>query len=258
MKIKFAFPICTILVLTICSLSAFSQEEEKDMNGYLLWEDHVNPADFDTYEKAVKMQMELMKEANAPFPINTYQTSDYIFYYVTPIKNFAGIDKLFDSFSELYKANEEAMNSIDEAYEGTYAYTLPRIFFWNEDLSYKPEEPMEGLKDAKFFYMGQCYVKQGKGKEMGEVFKKFVELYKENNIPRGFSTYYGSFGFETPFMFWTTYDKNAADFWMNGKKINEKLGDNADNLWIEAEKFMRKFEYKTGWYRDDLSYQPEE
>ena len=126
-----------------------------------------------------------------------------------------------------------------------------------EKLSYIPEEPMEGLKDAKYFYMGHCYIKQGKGKEMREMFTKFVELYKENDIPRGFTTFSGSFGFENPFIFWVTYDKNAADFWKNSKMIDEMLGEEDDKLWMEAEQYLRKFEYKTGWYRDDLSYQPE-
>ena len=43
----------------------------------------------------------------------------------------------------------------------------------------------------------------------------------------------------------------------NGKEINEKLGDKAEELWMEAEQYMRKFEFKTGNYRDDLSYHPE-
>lgn len=256
MKTKFAFPICTFLVLAFLSLPSFAQEEENAPQAYLMWEDVVKPSMYDAYVDAIKLQMKTIAEAGSEYPISIYETSDYKFYFIIPMKDFAGIDAMFDSFTEMGKEYEEAFDKVDAAYKGTFEYTMPRIFYHNAKLSYSPEEPMEGLKDAKFFYLGECFIEQGHGKEVGKLFGKFKEMYTEKGIPRGYNVYWGSFGFENPYLFWTSYDMNAAEFWAHSKKFNEMLGEDAKKTWVELEKHLRKFQYRTGWYRDDLSYYP--
>ena len=52
--------------------------------------------------------------------------------------------------------------------------------------------------------------------------------------------------------------KNAADFESKNAKVNELLGEEAQELMQRTMAITRKFETKTGWMRPDLSYMPSE
>jgi hypothetical protein len=245
----------TLLVLCLNSLMSHAQDEPKKYQGWMVWEDHVQPSKASAYEAAVKKQMANIKAHNFSQDINVFSTDDYIYYWSVAIDDFADIDTLYKKFGKIYKDTDEATNvEIDNALDGTYEYSKPWVCTWYRDLSYIPEVQPEGDLDFKFW--GFCKVKQGKDEEMREVFKKWVELYKSKGIERGFSTFVVDVGTDMPFMFWFISDKNFSEYTNNDKKINDILGKEANVLWAETEALMRGFESQTGWYRSDLSYTP--
>lgn len=245
----------TMLVIGLSSLMSYAQDEPKKYQGVIVWEDQVFPSKASAYEKAVKMQLENIAEHNFPHAINIFSASDYKYYWTIEIDNFADIDTVYKQFSKIYKnTGEETNKKIDDALAGTYEFSRPWTCVKHSDLSYVPEIQVEG--DTDFRSWGFCYVKQGKGKEMREVFTKWVELYKSKGIERGFSFYVGDVGTEMPFMFWSISDKDQATFYNNDEKIREALGEEAGKLWEETEALLRKFENRTGWHRHDLSYKP--
>ncbi len=79
-------------------------------------------------------------------------------------------------------------------------------------------------------------------------------MYNRNNITDGWNTFSGSFGTEQPVYIWIMNGKDPADFWNQSKVNNEILGEEADILWEKTLKVLRKYEYKTGWFRPELSY----
>ena len=87
--------------------------------------------------------------------------------------------------------------------------------------------------------------------------KKWVELYKEKDIPSGFNTYVGGIGTEQPLYIVTSMGKSAADFFTQAEKNQKKLVEDAQKIGMKALPLIRKVEDKTGMYRHDLSYTPE-
>jgi hypothetical protein len=51
---------------------------------------------------------------------------------------------------------------------------------------------------------------------------------------------------------------SAADLWSQAEKRHQAMGKELPDLWWKAMDTIRKFEFKTGWFRPDLSYIPKE
>jgi hypothetical protein len=84
-----------------------------------------------------------------------------------------------------------------------------------------------------------------------------ITLYKSKNledINYGWKLYMGDIGTDMPFYFFIHSGKNAADFWYQEEKRHEAMGKELPDLWWKVLETIRKYEYKTGWYRPDLSY----
>ena len=65
-------------------------------------------------------------------------------------------------------------------------------------------------------------------------------------------------GSDLPLYVWSEVGKSAADFWSISENHDEILGDEAKALWKETLSLLRKFEYKTGMPRPELSLQAAE
>ena len=59
MKSKTILAIFAMLVMSICSLTSYAQDESKSTQGYVVWEDVVYPSKISAYEKATKIQMKV-------------------------------------------------------------------------------------------------------------------------------------------------------------------------------------------------------
>ena len=258
MKHKSAIALFTLMVIGLSSFLSHAQDDPEKYQGYLVWEDQVVPYKVSAYEEATKLQMANYAEHEFPQGVTVFSTDDYRYYWVVSVDHFADIDTLYKQFNKLYnKSGEEAYDKIEAAFEGTYDFTRSWTCLWHRDLSYQPETTEEESEEANDFnYWGLCYVKQGKGEAMREVFKKWVELYKSKNISKGFDFYQGDVGTDMPFMFWSITAKNATDYYQKGDEIREALGEEGSALWKETEALLRGFDPVTGWYRKDLSYIP--
>jgi hypothetical protein len=106
---------------------------------------------------------------------------------------------------------------------------------------------------------GFASVEFGKGKEFRDVLKQWVDLYDSNKIPMGWNTFVGVMGVEMPLFLWTERAKSAAQYYADDEKATKTIGEaKVMELWNKTMAVWRKFEFKTGWARPDLSNKPKE
>jgi hypothetical protein len=254
---KFKQILNVVLILAtysiFCGLEA--QEEKPKTQGFIVWEDQVQPSKVEAYENGSKKMLQTYGENGLSYEIHIYSTDDYRYYWVVDIDRFADIDTLYREFSKIYKAmGEEASNEIDAALDGTINKTKIWTCYWRSDLSYMPEIAADS---GDFRFWGFMYVKQGKQQEMQDILKEWAALYKSNGIDRGFGGFVGDIGTEMPFMFYLEQGKSPAEYYQANEAVGKKLGEKADELWERTAALLRGFEPVTGWYRKDLSYYPD-
>jgi len=260
MKGKVSIFLMVSLVVSLCALTTLAQSEEQKAQLYFVEEVVVKPSMIDKYEELTKEALDLWTKYGSPFLFYAFVTDDFHYYFVWPIENYASLDSLFKAIGDwVVKMGDENWQALMKSGEGTYGYMKWSIVRHKPDLSYSPEKPRLKPEEANFIYIGLCYVKPGKDKEFDEAFKKWVDLYKNNNITDGFDTFAGDIGTEMPFYFWTFRAKSASDFWIHSKVRNKKIGEEkVRTLHHKTVALFRKIEFKTGRFRPGFSYIPKE
>ncbi len=247
-----------LLLLSILSISLISSAQDESKNRLLVvWTNSVIPSQAEQYQNAVKKQVALMKKSNHATPYYVYSTEDYYYYWVTFIDNFAAFDDLSSQWFK-FKSEVEKSDGFNhnQEFKGTVNYVLPQILATRSELSYVPAGQIFKPEEFPYFRFGYCYGKGGFEKEFEDNWKLWVALFKKYNITIGWNMYEGILGTETPFYIWSETYKNEIDMASTRAKEFEKMGEEPNKLWQETERLLRKIEYKTGWYRPDLSYIP--
>lgn len=259
MRCKVSLFLMLGLVVSLCSLTTLVQAEEKKAQLYFVEEIVIKPSMVDKYEAHTKEALELCEKYGIPFPFYAFTTDDFHYYFVWPIESYASLDSLFKSIGEwVVKMGDENWQALVKSGEGTYEYMKWSIIRHKPDLSYKPEKPRLKPEEANFMVWIFCYIQPDKEREFEELCKEWVALYKRKNIPEKFDTYIGDIGTDMPFYFWEGRAKNAIDFYSQDEKEQEIFGGEHMELWSKTRATLRKFEFKTGWFRPDLSYMPKE
>jgi hypothetical protein len=242
-----------LLVLgTLVSTPASAQAPKPQL--FSITDVQVKPAMALKFEAGVKRQIELAY----PGVFYGSNTDDFHYYFVEPIANYAGIDTM--NAREAAWMNGPAKENIAalmKSLEGTIYRFDTYVFLLNPDLSYYPAKPGLKPEEVKFMYWGFGYVEWGKEKEFEDIFKQWVALYKSKDVASGWETYVGRYGADLPVYVWNMGGKSAGDFFTEDEKITKLLGEDA----VKAlnEKTMacfRKYEFKTGRVRPDLSNLP--
>jgi hypothetical protein len=247
-----------ILLLMAVSIPVAEAQDEQKNQLLVVWVNSVIPSQVQQYEEAVKKQVMLMKKYNHVTPYYVYGTDDYYYYWVTFIENFGAFDDLsagwFQFKSEVAQKDAFIM---EQEFKGTANYILPQFFTTRPDLSFIPSGQTYDPNETPYFRFGYCYVKGGFEKEFEMNWSDWVALFKKYNIAIGWSMYEGILGVEAPFYLWGENYKNEVDMAASRAKEFEAMGEEPNKLWQETIKLLRKIEYKTGWYRADLSYIPQ-
>jgi hypothetical protein len=254
MKIK---SILIAMLLTGFLITYSQAQSEPNNQMFMVWMNQVPPEHAAQYENVVKLQAEILKKYHHNIPYYVFATDDYYYYWVTPIDNLAAIEGL--------NKNWEEFNTEVKQKEGSYPYQqfkglinglTPQVIMLRSDLSYFTPVTTN-IAENPYFRFGYCYVNEGYEKDFEENWEKWVELFKKNNAVIGWNLYEGILGTENPFYLWGETYKNETDMATSRAKAFEGMGEEANNLWQETISLLRKIEYKTGWYRPDLSYIPE-
>ena len=248
------------IVISFCSLTTLAKAEEQKAQSYVAVEWILKPGKAGDFEASWKEGVDECKKQNYYLPIYAYSMDDFHFCALYPVEIYSGID----DFSRAYidHAKKMGMEKLQKIREPEYAsieYSRVFLIRYRSDLSYIPDKPRLKPEDANFIYIALCYVKPGKENEFEKICKERVTLDKSINRADGYDTFVGDIGTEMPFYFWVARTKNPADFWRQDEEYAKKAGEEKImELWNRTIALCRKLEYKTGWFRPELSYIPKE
>ena len=259
MKTKISVLLSVFLLAGFCSQISFAQAQEQKPQLFMIYDVVVKPAMVAGFEAAAKGEWALAVEGKSPYLWKTYSSDDLHYYFLTPMKNYADIDAMDKTSEEMRKKlGEERFKANDKAYDGTFEYLRIGFIYLRPDLSYAPEKPALKPEEANSLFWGLCYVESGKEAEFEKVFKEYVAEYKNKNIATGFTTYEGGFGTEVPFYFFAMSAKSIIEVFSEDEKATKMVGEEkSKELGNKMMGTLRKYEFKTGRYRPDLSYIPE-
>jgi hypothetical protein len=185
------------------------------------------------------------------------RTEDFHYYFLYPFENLAEVDKAFATFSEILgKFGEQKWDALNRKMGDASEYYKQGTITLSPELSYIPEKPRLKPEEMKFVYWGFCSVMPGREKEFETQFKKIVALFKSKGIDNGFKGWTGGLGTELPFYFYSETAKSPADFFLADEKVMKLVDPEVTNIWKTILGLMRKYEFKTGSVRPDLSYAP--
>jgi hypothetical protein len=252
MKSTLASLVLLLLLGTLIAPPASAQAPKAQL--FTVTDVQVKPAKASIFEAGVKRQIELAY----PGVFYASNTDDFHYYFVEPIANYAGIDTLnFREAAWMNGAGKDNIAALMKSLEGAIYHFDTYVFLQDPDLSYWPAKPRLKEGESKFVYWGFAYVEWGKEKEFEDIFKQWVALYKSKDVTSGWETYVGKFGADLPVYVWDMAGKSAADFFTEDENITKLLGEEAvKTLNEKTMACFRKFEFKTGRFRPDLSNLP--
>jgi hypothetical protein len=249
-----------VLLLAVCILAfAFpAPAQEKKPQLYFVEDYVVKPALVAQFEAGIKeLNTSIWAAYNWPWPMETYATEDFHYTFVYPFESLTEVDKAFARFNELIgKYGEQKWDALNKRMGGAAESFKQMTATLYPELSYSPAKPRLKPEEEKFVYWGFCYVMPGREKEFEAVFKEVVALFKAKKVATGFNTFMGGIGTESPMYFYAESGRTVADFFLTAEKTDKILGKEIFDLWNKMLTLMRRYEYKMGIARPDLSYIP--
>lgn len=223
---------------------------------YQVHVDYVKPAKYDDYVNTAKDFKKACDEHQPNTSWVAVSTSDDRFLYVSPMENFAELDKnVFAGMAE--KMGDEFGNmfkKFDECYDKHADYVL----VLNEELSYMPDgisQTVEGENYRKFFMMYHTPSNHGKIREAIKAVKK---MFEDKGSKEYYRVYHSGFGNDEEYYMVAISSKDPIDSATRSKANNELLGEDAKEIWSGLMAATERFEEFTGWMRTDLFYSPKE
>jgi len=238
------------------ALQAPAQEKKPQL--YFIEDYVVKPGLVAPFEAAVKeLVASIFTPYTWPWPMQTYVTEDFHYYFLYPFENMAQVDVAFTTFSQMIgKLGEQKWEAFNKKMGNAVEYYKQGTITYLPELSYAPEKPRLKPEEANVVYWGFCYVLSGMEREFEEQVKKMAALYKAKKISQGFNSWAGGMGVDSPFYFYSETAKSAADLYLTEERVMKLVDPEATAIWKAMLGLMRKFEYKMGAYRPDLSYAP--
>lgn len=108
MKSKVSIILVVGFAASLFSLTALAQAGEQKSQLFAVWDVVVYPSKFMEFEAPRKEFVALLTKHECPFPMTVYRTNDFHYYFLIPIEDLAGLDKVVNYFGKLAeKAGKE-------------------------------------------------------------------------------------------------------------------------------------------------------
>ncbi|UCC40096.1 MAG: hypothetical protein JSV96_01150 [Candidatus Aminicenantes bacterium] len=259
MKGKISSFLVVGFVVGLLLLPNLSQAEEQKAQLFFVEEVVVKPSMVAEYEAYVRNVLDLVNKHGFPYPWTVFSTKDLHYFFVLPVDSYAAIDSFFKALEKLYaKIGKENAQALQKKVVGTYKHFRYSCYRHVPEMSYHPENPRLKPEEENFVYMGYSYVIGGKEGEVKDYVKKVAEFCKEKNTTNRWDTYACEFGTDMPLYVSLEFGKSAGDFWTQEDEFHEAHEEEIMKMLPKYLACFRKFEYKTGWLRPELSYMPKE
>jgi len=212
----------------------------------------VDPSKISEYEAAVEDLFAELAKKRFSFPISVAVGEDLVYGYLTPLENFAAMDKLREELSGVIEQNPQIMERLSEASESRTYWTIQE----RPDLSYVPENPRLQPDEIRFIHLDRYYLRPGTEAQAEATSKAWVNLYRRKYVADGFRVSVAVTGAELPIFTVGTPAKNVLDYHTQAQKIEDLLGEEGQALIEQSLSIIRRLEPLDITLRPDLSYQP--
>ncbi|MFH4966476.1 hypothetical protein V8G69_15850 [Gaetbulibacter sp. M235] len=240
----------TILIITILLCISINLSHAQKM--YLVHVDYVNPSKLMEYNKIAKDFTDACKKYNPEGSWITAVTSDNRYMYVSPLENFAELDK--NTFSDMAKAMGDDFGKMFKDFNTCYDKHGDFVITLDESLSYMPEgitQTQEGQNYRKYYFI---YYKPQDQAALREAMKGVKGLFSEKGSKEYYRVYQSGFGVINSYYMVAISAKDEADSSIRGKANDELLGEGAKDVFGKVMSAAAKFEEVSGWIRPDLAY----
>lgn len=254
---KYKLIVSTVfLVLIISFVTNFAQDASKPVR-LMVMQDVVHPYKVAEYEKAQKEMNEFITKNNFGFSWEVFRADDYTYHYVIPFSNFADLDRLFKMWDEKNKAaNQEDLAKHIIAFTGTIDHTNT-IIVKKSEYSYVAKTPYLKQDEAKFIHWDYFEILPGKEHEAWSLVSDYKKLCEKLNINVSHNVWSLEFGEHNSTIIFTTWAKDAVDFYTMNKKSNEQMMKDGSDLYSKFMACVSRFHHVNGRYEKDLSIKPQ-
>lgn len=244
----------TTLVLALLLCFTFNVSQSQKM--FSVHQDNVKPSMIKEYEKVAKEFNEASIEHNVQAEWFTAVSNDFKYFYISPIENFADIDKR--PFADMAKAMGDKFGDMFNRFDKCYDSHGDYIVVHDEKLSYMPDgsrEAQEGQNYRKWFYM---YYTPENAKKVREGMKAVKELFISKGSTNYYRVYRNGFGAMENYYMVSISAKDEVDGATQAKANEEVLGPDRWETFSKVINYISRMEEYSGEMRPDLSYSPKE
>ena len=239
-----------LLALILCFTVNVSQAQKF----FQIHQDNVKPSKMMEYEKIAKEFNEASIEHNVQTSWVTAMSSDFRYFYITPLENFADLDKR--PFADMAKAMGDNFGDMFDRFDKCYDSHGSYILALDEKLSYVPEGSEMHPTDENYRKWIYMYYTPENGDKVREGMKAVKELFASKGSKEGYRIYRNGFGSMESFYLVSISAKDEVDS-AQRKKVNEELlGPDRWETFNKVLNHISRMEEYSGEMRPDLSYAP--
>lgn len=237
-----------LLLLIICAFSVQLSAQKM----YLVHEDKVKPSKMMDYEKAAKAFQAASLKHQPDGSWLAVSMDDFRYLYVTPIENFAELDK--NPMEDMAKAMGDdfgnIINDMGKCYDshGDYIITM------DESLTYMPEgisQTQEGMNYRNFYFI---HFTPENEKSLREGMKAVKDMFASKESKNYYRVYRSGFGVMNSYYMVAMSSKDEVDSATKNKANEELLGSERYETFQKVLGSANEMYEITGNTRPDLSY----
>lgn len=241
--------ISPFLIGVFFAFSVYAQQEDNQL--WVAYKHNVKPDKMDEYMNVWKRVSTECKKHNFPYKYYAWQSTFPEIYYFFPVEDYNTPQEINNEFWKLMEKVEPGFGTkVMAGVESWDSFFLRR----NDNLSYDPEESVEGLIHGEWLMR---YYKTGTGSKIRNTFKQINEKLKESNAEYPVGRFYGDIGLNGPVIITIFWGKNATDLNKHRAKTWEDFGEEGQKLIQNLNPITRKVERVSFNYMEELSYTAE-
>ena len=239
-----------LLAFILCLTCNISQAQQ----AYQVHQDNVKPSKIGDYEKTSKEFNAACTEHNVQATWFTAMSSDFKYFYITPIENMADIDKR--PFADMAKALGDKWGAMFDDFDKCYDSHGDYILVRDNELSYMPEGVTNAPEDESYRKWLYMYYTPENGDKVREGMKAVKELFKSKESTEHYRVYRNGFGSIESFYMVSISAKDRIDSAQREKANEEVLGPDRWETFNKVMNNISRMEEYNGEMRPDLSYSP--
>lgn len=240
-----------LLTLALCLTLNISNAQKM----FQVHQDNVKPSMMLEYEKIAKEFHAACVEHNLQTKWLVTTMDDFSYLYVTPIENFADLDKR--PFADMAKAMGDKFGDMFNRFDKCYDSHGDYIIVMDEELTYMPEgidQVQEGM-DYRDYYFIHYTPENGKG--LREAMESVKDMFADKGSKSHYRVYRTAFGSMDSYYMVAMSSKDAMDSAQKEKANQDLLGPERFEVFNKVLKYADKMEEVTGEIRRDLTYNPQ-